>query len=216
MLTLGVPTIVRYDLLKNLVTACEAGTRKPDKYFIVDNGGKLSEKFDRQLFDQIKDRTHVVTPAKNLGVSGSWNLILRECEDYVVISGDDVVPHATPLECLEQAAIDNETRYFFYPAANQDTSFSLFLQKKKIVELIGEYDEQFYPAYYEDNDYNYRMSVSGYHPMAVPGAGYTQVVSGTRAIWRGATSGFLRNRYYYQAKWGNAPGKEKWKTPFGK
>ncbi len=93
--------------------------------------------------------------------------------------------------------------------------FSAFMVTRECWEKIGEFDELFQPAYYEDNDYHYRMGLGGMLAIVYPPAVYYHYGSRTQneAIGRPFTdSGGQYGRYL--KKWSGAPGKEQWKTPY--
>ncbi len=82
-------------------------------------------------------------------------------------------------------------------------------------EQTGEFDEIFFPAYYEDNDYHYRMQQAGILAITYPPAMFFHWGSATQneAIGRPLTDS--GNQYaQYVRKWGAPPGQEKFKTPY--
>lgn len=99
-------------------------------------------------------------------------------------------------------------------------SFSAFAVDKLCWEMIGEFDELFFPAYFEDNDYHYRMDVFGLPAIVYPPAMFYHFGSRTQnessEDGRPVVSGgaFENNRAYYVKKWGGLPGSEKFKTPY--
>lgn len=102
----------------------------------------------------------------------------------------------------------------------ENPDFSAFMITKEGYEKVGEFDENFSPAYFEDNDYHYRINLAGLKAITVPMAVYyhygsrTSVEGLPRSIERHQS--FERNRQYYIKKWGGMPGKENYKTPFNK
>lgn len=103
---------------------------------------------------------------------------------------------------------------------SEGPNFSAFMLDKNCWEEIGEFDELFYPAYFEDNDYHYRINLAvmgAYvHPPALfyhygsrttneAGEGGRQVVSGSQ---------FEKNLSSYMGKWGGRPGQETYEHPY--
>jgi len=213
MLTLGTPVYIRYDMLCNLVRSAERGALVPDRYVIVDNGGRI----DQWMHDLPRHKTEVIRPGRNVGCAGAWNLILRNSEDDVIISNDDVVlDHDTLQRMVEAAAIPGVC--FAWPGKSS-LPWSLFLQKKWLTGRIGEYDDTFHPIYFEDNDYHYRMRLQGFDYTEVPGVGYQHAGSATLnslpAVERSRhDERFRRNQAYYLHKWGGLPGHETRVTPY--
>lgn len=166
--TLAVPTYRRYDLLAQmLVKSAEAGTRPPDRYYIIDNGGSL----DPVAYGLPTHKVEIYRPGKNLGVSASWNHVHRTIEGHVILACDDMALYPPTVEALVAAAESHPDVGFFFPSDNAHTMFGVYLQRRWCFEQIGEYDETFYPAYFEDNDYARRIQLAGMKTMAVPGAG---------------------------------------------
>ena len=93
---------------------------------------------------------------------------------------------------------------------------NLALFKKEIMEKIGYIDVNFYPAYYEDNDYVRRAVYAELESCRVTSAIYFHFWS--RTIHQGSGGStheyFQMNRNFYRKKWGGDFGKEKWGVPF--
>ena len=98
--------------------------------------------------------------------------------------------------------------------------FSAFAVDRDCWDKIGEFDEIFAPAYFEDNDYHYRMNLAELPAIVYPPAMFFHFASRTNA--EAAEDGkpiisngmFENNRASYVKKWGGLPGKETFKTPF--
>jgi len=213
--TLAVPTVRRYDLLAQLLVAsAERGTRRPDHYYIVDNGGRL----DPKAYGLPTERTTVFQPGRNLGVSASWNHGHRLLSEYVIWACDDMELYSVTIENLVAAADANPEVGFFYPQDNAHTIFGVNLMRRWVFEKVGPYDEAFYPAYFEDNDYAYRLKLANVPLMAVPG-GMSHVGSATLKSYSEAEMNEHHGRFealraYYVKKWGGQPGHEKYTEPF--
>jgi GT2 family glycosyltransferase len=236
-LILGVPTLNRYDLLNELVASAERGSLKPDRYYIVDNGGQIDVKVAEGKLVLPMNRAIVYQPGRNLGVAASWNLILKEnyekqfCaeteastdeepiymaeERTVIIAGDDIVLGDRTLELMVAKARES-TRLFI--CANGASAWSLFLQKPELARKIGWYDEKFWPAYYEDNDYHRRMLLAGEDYEGAVDAAVTHKRSSTiEAMSKEERTAFdvefNKNQRYYGIKWGGPPGHETLASP---
>lgn len=195
---LGVPTLNRYDLLQHLLDSAEHGSVKPDGYIIVDNGRETRTRL------RLPPNVQVIEPGRNLGVAASWNLILDAAGDEpVVISNDDITLGPGAFATLSAEAAT-------HPLVTAG-GWLLFAQAPACTQAVGYYDESFYPAYYEDTDYAYRMRLSGFprHNVHVE---TTHVGSATIKAAPHLNVG--RSGAYYHAKWGGAPGHERWRQPF--
>jgi len=195
---LGVPTLNRYDLLQRLLDSAERGSAKPDGYIIVDNGGEARARL------RLPPNAQVIEPGRNLGVAASWKLILDAAgHEPIVISNDDLT-----LGHEAFAALSAEVATHPLVTAG---GWLLFAQAPACTQAVGYYDESFYPAYYEDTDYAYRMRLCGFprHNVHVE---TTHVGSATIKAAPHLNVG--RSGAYYHAKWGGAPGHERWRQPF--
>jgi hypothetical protein len=101
--------------------------------------------------------------------------------------------------------------------------FSCFCISRRLGQEIGRFDEDYYPAYFEDNDTHRRIQLAGYEAGAF--APYWHFRNGTTrrdpvAAAR-VQATFENCKKYYCQKWGapydggNPIGRETFKTPFG-
>lgn len=99
-------------------------------------------------------------------------------------------------------------------------NFSAFMFSRECWNVVGEFDEVFFPAYFEDNDYHYRMKLAGVASIVYPPAMFYHFGSRTQneALGNGqplVPSPLFENaRAFYVKKWGGAPGDEKYETPY--
>lgn len=98
--------------------------------------------------------------------------------------------------------------------------FSAFMVSKECWDTVGEFDEIFAPAYFEDNDYHHRMKLLGVEAIVYPPSVFYHFASKTSQ--EGGEPGrpvvthrsFDKNRMEYVRKWGGMPGEEKYATPY--
>lgn len=90
-----------------------------------------------------------------------------------------------------------------------------FILPVKTYEKIGGFDEHFYPAYFEDMDYSYRIRLKNLTMHMSPFFN-PEVYRNSQSIEKEPelNNRFLRNKRYYALKWGGLPGDERYKTPF--
>lgn len=95
--------------------------------------------------------------------------------------------------------------------------FSGFMINKLCWDKVGEFDENFKPAYYEDNDYHYRINLAKLKAIVVPTSMFYHYGSRTNAeaYDRPFIDSSINHRYYV-TKWGGNPGEEKYEKPFNK
>ncbi len=102
-------------------------------------------------------------------------------------------------------------------AETPNPCFSAFMLDRECWEKTGEFDEIFAPAYYEDNDYHYRMQLAGLLAITYPPAMFFHYGSATQleALGHPLTESSNQHAQYIR-KWGGDPGKEVYKNPFNK
>lgn len=170
----------------------------------------------------------------NLGVSKSWNEGIRQAIglgcDLTLICNDDILFYegtiaklrsavwncgfdlVTPVNVRDQALTNNL-------AMNEHPDFSCFMiQPESFTGKFGWFDENFTPAYFEDNDMAYRIKLAGGTYAARTDAGHFHQGSVTQN-WGGqqvvTSTMFEANRQYYVRKWGGGPHNELYTIPFG-
>lgn len=93
-------------------------------------------------------------------------------------------------------------------------NFSCFLIGKDFFEQVGTFDENYNPAWYEDNDMHYRIHLAG--KRAITSTACPSVHIGGATTARLATSDSSLSMQHYLAKWGscNRNLTETFKTPY--
>jgi len=214
---LGIPILNRLDLLSRCLTAID----HPAEVVVVNNNAtdpSFAAELERLIAERsaVGDavRVRVVHQTRNLGVAASWNLILRtglaSGRESVVIGSNDTFLNPGSLAAAQAGAPDAQILHL--------CAWNFFLVRKAAVEAVGWFDENFYPAYKEDQDYSYRCKLAGAKRAVVKGAGGEHVGSATirsderyRRLNR-ETHG--RNGRYYREKWGGDVGQERFVRPF--
>lgn len=219
--TLAAPCLRRYDLLAKLFASAERGSLVPDQYIVIDTGGAAAH---------LLSTTELVLPAgksvilpgrehgRHIGVAAAWNRALAAGGDWTIISNDDVELHPGTIEALVRGAEETDAEYIC-PEFNAGAMFCVFLPKQSMLQRIGGFDEGFWPAYYEDNDYHRRMKLAGVKELRVAGASYEHMVSATMKSLSAAElmehhQQFDQNTARYTRKWGGPPGHEVFTAPF--
>lgn len=147
----GIPTLTRADLLVRNKGFLE-GLRPDDDALIIDNG--------RQ---EIGIQVPVERQWKNLGVGGSWNLLLRRAFlgthkfDLLVILQDDIIWDAARLTAAKRIMAAHPD----VDLALSPFQFAVQVHRPANIETIGFYDERYYPAWCEDDDYAMTMDQRG-------------------------------------------------------
>ncbi|HEX4850174.1 MAG TPA: hypothetical protein VFV08_05165, partial [Puia sp.] len=90
-----------------------------------------------------------------------------------------------------------------------------FLLPYETFNRIGPFDEHFKTAYYEDNDYAYRLKIDGKGFFPTTGlAPIKMVKSGSIQRDAGLNRDFEGNKSYFIEKWGGMQGEETFPVPF--
>lgn len=101
-------------------------------------------------------------------------------------------------------------------------NFSAFAVSREMWEDVGEFDELFFPAYFEDNDYHYRMKLAEWDAIVLPSALFYHYGSGTqnesKEDGKPLVPGpmFEKNKEEFAKKWGGVPGQETFTHPYNK
>lgn len=156
---------------------------------------------------------------KNLGFSGScnWAVELFPNEDSYLLCNDDgqFQPGCLKRMCdaAEKYAKDVHMIY-----VNENSAFDICVWTRKGIKDFGLFDENFYPAYYEDNEMRFRFSLSDkFKAYIIPppfpvfhgkpracGTKYHAMMKALKPI----------NEDYMLRKWGSLDDKPVFKTPF--
>lgn len=160
------------------------------------------------------------SPIGNRGVAGSWN----DCADWFsaepcwLIMNEDA--HFLPGQ-LEQICMAADEYHGVAPIIylNETEAYYCFVWTQLGRQFVGKFDENFWPAYYEDLDYRIRLRAAGFvdlpqalsHKTPVPhgkprtgGVDYSAMIQGCG----------LLNRAYWHKKWGCEPPKNVYGYPY--
>lgn len=228
---IGIPTLNRVDLLIN---ALKVYTREfPDiKIFIIDNGDQPELEY---FFDEVRkqfdvdglcspasvstNQIDIIRPGKNIGVAASWNLLANSAfkdHEYVIILNDDVILDSN-VAMIDLLLNEDPADIYLCESEPGYTGFTSFILPKKTFNYIGGFDETFYPAYYEDNDYLYRLKLEMCQVKITSVLNPKEMFRfGTLKKDSGIDIRMQFNRNHYIKKWGGMPGKECVIEPFGK
>lgn len=88
--------------------------------------------------------------------------------------------------------------------------FSCFLIHHSLFDNVGYFDENFYPAYFEDNDFHYRMKLLDYDAYGLADALFYHKDNGSNTIRRMPSEEnfhqhFQHSKDYFIKKWGGIP-----------
>ena len=203
-LGIGIPTINRYDLLKEALVEYEK-IYKRYPFIIIDNGHQDIPRTD--WYD-------VIETDWNYGVARSWNLLIdelikKDCTHFLILN-DDIIFNKTPEEIFNFIQVEPNQ---FYTAA---VTFDVFLSNIQHYKKVGKFDVLFYPMYYEDDDYKFRSLLANvpvikdsfFNPVEDVRHKTCDKDTSLKAL-------FGLNTLNYKLKWGGVPEEETYYELFG-
>jgi GT2 family glycosyltransferase len=204
-LIIGIPTINRADLLNEALEKYFEDFQDTE-IFIVDNGN--------QSIITREKKFAIYKPAENLGVAKSWNIIMDYADKldatHVLMLNDDIYLGKTEHE-IKMLIQNNENVDFI----NSFYNWCSYILKVEAWKIAGKFDEDFFPAYFEDNSFDYKMTLSGRKKT------WTSFLdpliyrnSMTIAKDPALNNRFEHNRQLYIRMWGGIPTEEKYLTKF--
>lgn len=192
----------------------------------VNNASKDNVPF---VLQNLNNEHIVINRYPQLGVSGTWNFGLQylfgEMEaTRVLIVNQDVELRPDTYRTLDEqnkpfvSAISRGTRELSATLPRDSAlptrphpDFSCYLLRRDCYECVGEFDEAFYPAWFEDNDYHIRAARVGIELVCIdlPFYHYAAATMKTATEYDAAHyygPGFLKSKERFQTKWGVLPG----------
>jgi GT2 family glycosyltransferase len=201
-------------------------TKYPHNFVWVDNGSTDGTLTLMASLAKYPNQIHIRNVV-NKGVPAGWNQILRTCMAdpefrYVYLVNNDVVFQEGACDVLHEfleahpdyvavCSIQSNTRK---PTVgfvdNSHIQFVAIMLTRFCIEQVGLFDERFFPAYYEDNDYSERIKrvllSKGYKSGMVHDSRVIHV--GSRTIKEGGVNvaqSFEENKRKFKLKWGFLP-----------
>jgi len=242
-IALILPVLNCLDYTKQFLNTLTGGVNL--KMILINNGSTDGTK---EYFNSLRGsfNTIIFNFKENIGVSGAWNFGIYhaihklDCSYFLVVNNDIIIhPEAVkimmqtlkPPEVVMATAtnvsgkipIAEDILKIPLPEKEELTEcpdFSCFMVKKETIDKVGWFDEKFYPAYFEDNDYHYRIKLAGLLAYKNSRALYyhfgSRTIKESEEVKTKCNIGYSVNREYYKEKWGGEPGKETFRTPFNK
>ncbi len=194
------------------------------RYFILDNSMGKDFSVDQAIKEIINwkpehiDEVVVCSLPQNVGFSGAINLIIRQntdCKHWIVTGFDWWVKPGEWQKLLKRIDIIP----FGATLATGNDQMCGIVFNPALLKRVGYFDENFFPGYYEDNDYRYRLKLTNTSLASIP-LEYEHATSSTlNSSEKFKTKNkisFQENYNYYMKKWGGPPGLEVYLTPFNK
>jgi len=206
-LLVGIPTINRADLLNEALAEYFEDFASTE-IVICDNGN--------QDIITRENMFVIYRPSQNLGVAGSWNMIMDYADrlgfTHVLMLNDDIMLGRTGYEI--KLLIEQNLEV---PFINSYQNWCSFILRVDAWKQVGGFDTEFFPAYFEDNSFCYKMRLANMervHTFVLNPLVYRN--SMTIAKEPSLNNNFMRNRQVYIDMWGGLPSEEKYITKYNK
>ena len=131
---------------------------------------------------------------------------------HVLMLNDDIYLGKTETELYMLIKNDIDADFI-----NSFHNWCSYILRVDIWKKAGKFDEEFFPAYFEDNSFDYKMTLVGAKKS------WTSfldpiVYRNSMTIAKDPTLNqkFMQNKQMYLNMWGGLPSEEKYKTKFGK
>ncbi len=197
----------------------------PVRIFAINNASKDNTPF---VLKSLSNKHIVVSFNPQLGVAGAWNfglnyLFNKEKVGQVLVVNQDIILRPDTYETLLAENAD-----FVTAVSTQNSSssalcgqyrrsrrphpdFACFLIQKGCYQRTGQFDETYFPAWYEDNDMHIRMAKVGIEAYCIDLPFYhyaagTMKNASKEDLTDVYNPGFLRSKQYFYDKWGVLPG----------
>jgi hypothetical protein len=143
----------------------------------------------------------------NIGVASSWNLGIRRMIAYdhdwlVILSAGVRFGESGGRDFMEYLMGSDDI------AVESQLGWHLIAFSRELIEKVGYFDENFYPAYYEDLDYAWRVKLAydltpPYWPKVEVDATLAGVAHGVKKA--GVRVDSEKLEAYFEKKWGKRP-----------
>jgi hypothetical protein len=222
----GIPVLNRFDLLDAAIASLDY----PELELFIVNNNTVDATAQVQ-FEQLRQKYNFdsFSPRFNLGVAASWNRIITTAwshgYEFVYIgSNDTTLGSGTLRAVVEMEKPEPECLWLLH-------GFNFWCFRLAAIPRVGLVDENFMPAYFEDNDFHRRVTLAGletvhlhatafeHNGRLVPAVSANHLGSQTIAADAeyAAHNGNTFNNWnaaHYTLKWGGGPGGEQFVTPY--
>lgn len=209
------------EILDETFTAIVSSSARPESVIVIMNGDRTRMQNMRFLDGDFQ----CIRPQRNLGCAGAWNLIhkLGAPLPVILVNADCAVAPDTFEKMLAREA----------PVVCA-YGFGCFTMSEDVWSLVGEFDEAFYPVYYEDTDMRRRLALAGIdidewsidavtevngRKLAVTGISHGKHDPDGFQGWRAEKLAWFHERFEankrrYVAKWGGGHTEETFTQPW--
>lgn len=210
---LCVLTLVRLDLLERLIDSIDY----PVSNVVILFQGEIKK--DKITFVNTFVKNFILISSNiNIGVSRGWNYFFKNFPShYWLISGDDCYFEPSTLKHIAKFMnAPSSLEYVFCGLKiknrnNVPAGFNTFVVTKLLLQKVGLFDENIYPAYYEDSDLWHRIQLTKQKVTNIDDAyihsgddkcSGSCTLNSVHPIYRAKMDQcYKRNEIYYKQKW---------------
>lgn len=155
---------------------------------------------------------HYIRPERNAGVAASWNFgvkkVLSDNRDWLIVLSCAFIPFAGLLDLVGRLPEHPE------PFRTYHTIYGWHCRPihRTQLEAVGSFDSDFYPAYLEDADFDYRSRLLGWDSPSFVRVAGLDLGAGHGVQLVSVDEEAMQSRYV--AKWNGPPGQERYTVPF--
>jgi GT2 family glycosyltransferase len=195
-----------------------------DRVVIIDNSCEEYRAPNLPEYDHLN--ISYIRPIINIGYGGGINAGMSQTPTapWWMFCNADVFFGDGALAAIEQA-IGQANSGPAFVATSGVNPFACSALNRELVEKVGLFDEwTFFPAYFEDNDYAYRMSLNGIEQVVIDaevyhgddrGPEHASATIRSSGRYREANDrSFVENERRYINKWGGLPRQETYDRPW--
>jgi GT2 family glycosyltransferase len=189
------PTLTRHDLAVKMLASIDYPV---GLLIIVNNHPNANFEGTHHISDCVADYRVLNMPA-NFGCAGSWNLGIKcaPFEKWWMVVSDDVVFQPGALEGFARECSPDELT-----VSDEWPHYQFFGVGENVVDAVGLFDENLYPANFEDDDYQRRCEAAGI-PVRQVTAPHSHVKQGTVHATEWVANNartYVANEAYYREK----------------
>lgn len=193
-------------------------SRHDCEWFVFHHGSETLTEGIKNLFSTVKSNLHIL--CENRGLAKSWNegisASFSSGNDLTLIINDDIEFLADGFDCWVDFILRNDNSGLVLLTGEEpqedgtvivrQQNFACFSFGVKARDLVGAFDENFIPAYFEDTDYIVRSSMAGINysidNRILCRHKRSSTIRNDDFIRASIPDIYKRNREYFISKWG--------------
>jgi len=219
--TIGICVVVYNNFPKDLINSI-SDTENDIRWYIFFHGVDESIKKRLSSFEKQRQNVTYLPFGKNRGLSKSWNDALQfsneNNDEFMLIVNDDLFFRKGGFDEFIEFVRRQNDNFGLATVMGQESErsptgtvaipqeFACGVLSRKALQLVGFFDQNFSPAYWEDTDYLYRLHLAGL-PTVVDDRilvehDRSKTIRTSPELAKIVAEAFDRNQEYFHRKWG--------------